>query len=49
MKNALHKISGIPNSEIPVVMIAIGYPSKCDFMIAQSIRINFNQILSFYN
>ena len=46
---ALHKTSSIPDSEIPVVMIAIGYPPKCDFMIAQSNRIDYNQILNFHN
>ena len=47
--NALRKASGIPDSEIPVVMIAIGYPPKHDFMIARSNRIDFHRILSFHH
>lgn len=47
--NELRKVSCIPDSEIPVVMIAIGYPPKYDFMVAQSNRIDFQRILSFHH
>lgn len=46
---ALRKTSGIPDSEIPVIMIAIGYPPKDDFLVANSNRIDFHRIITFHN
>ena len=45
---ALRNVSAIPNSEIPVVMIAIGKPPKNEFMIANSQRIDSSDITFFH-
>lgn len=46
---ALRKTFGIHDSEIPVIMIAIGYPPKDDFLVANSNRIDFHRIITFHN
>ncbi len=45
--NRIRQLTGIADSEIPCVMIAIGYPSE-SFSIAKSHRIDVNNVLLFH-